>query len=100
MRSIKVISFISLVVLGLSTISCKDKLVEDLCVDEALAIEYKIEVDLINEKDAQLGSEGDIVVGRWTYYSPVCGCNGKTYSNDHYAKLEGIISYTMGDCEN
>ena len=78
----------------------KDELVEDLCVDEALAIEYKIEVDLINEQDAQLGSEGDIVVGRWTYYSPVCGCNGKTYSNDHKAKLESIISYTMGDCEN
>ena len=58
MRSIKVISFI---VLGLSTISCKDKLVEDLCVDEALAIEYKIEVDLINEQDAQLGSEANRV---------------------------------------
>ena len=100
MRSIKVISFISLVVLGLSTISCKDELVEDLCVDEALAIEYKIEVDLINEQDAQLGSEGDIVVGRWTYYSPVCGCNGKTYSNDHEAKLEGIFIFTEGDCEN
>ena len=44
MRSIKVISFISLVVLGLSAISCKDKL-----------------VDLINEQDAQLGSEANRV---------------------------------------
>ena len=101
MKNIKVISFICLAILVFSTFSCaKDELVEDLCVDEALAIEYKIEVDLINEQDAQLGFEGDILVGRWTYYSPVCGCNGKTYSNDHKAKLESIISYTMGDCEN
>ena len=101
MRNIKVIRFICLAVLVLSTFSCaKDELIEDFCVDKALAIEYKIEVDLINEQDAQLGSEGDIVVWRWTYYSPVCACNGKTYSNEHYAKLEGIISYTMGDCEN
>jgi hypothetical protein len=32
-----------------------------LCVDEALAIEHKIEVDLINEQDAQLGSEANRV---------------------------------------
>ena len=99
MRSIKVISFISLVVLGLSTISCKDELVDVSCVDEALAIEYKIEVDLINEQDAQLGSEANRVwIGM--YYSPVCGCDNKTYSNDHEAKLEGIFIFTEGDCEN
>ena len=100
MRSIKVISFINLVVLGLSTISCKDELVDVSCVDVLSRDAYELEVDLINEQDAQLGNEGDIVVGRWTYYSPVCGCNGKTYSNDHEAKLEGIFIFTEGDCEN
>ena len=39
-------------------------------------------------------------VGAYTYYSPVCGCNNESYSNDHFAKLEGVTSFTMGDCEN
>ena len=40
------------------------------------------------------------MIGVYTYHPPVYGCNGKTYSNDHSAKLEGIISFTMGDYEN
>lgn len=40
------------------------------------------------------------MIGAYPYYSTVCGCNGKTYPNDHSAKLEGVISFTVGDCEN
>ena len=47
MRSIKVISFISLVVLGLSTISCKDELEDVSCVDETKRIAYDLEVQTI-----------------------------------------------------
>ena len=42
----------------------------------------------------------DVDVGMWTYYSPVCGCDNKTYPNDHFANLEGIFNFTKGDCEN
>ena len=96
MKKLKVIGFVGLVVLGLSTISCsKDELVEDLCIDEVAAAAYRIETDILLAEDEENG-----VTGRFTYRSPVCGCNGKSYFNDHLAKLEGVVSYTMGDCEN
>jgi hypothetical protein len=101
MRSIKVISFIILVVLGLSTISCKDELEDVSCVDETKRIAYDLEVQTILDNiDEGILLDEDIDVGMWMYYSPVCGCDNKTYPNDHFAKLEGIFIFTEGDCEN
>ena len=38
--------------------------------------------------------------GRVCYqlYLPVCGCNGKTYSNSCVAESYGIIRYAEGAC--
>ena len=52
MKKLKVIGFVGLVVLGLSTISCsKDELVEDLCIDEVAAAAYNIETQRLLAED-------------------------------------------------
>ncbi|MEO0340366.1 MAG: Kazal-type serine protease inhibitor domain-containing protein [Bacteroidota bacterium] len=33
-------------------------------------------------------------------YNPVCGCNGKTYSNACMAKVSGILKWEKGTCED
>ena len=32
-------------------------------------------------------------------YRPVCGCNGKTYSNPCVASSYGISEFTYGECK-
>ena len=33
-------------------------------------------------------------------YAPVCGCDGETYSNVCYAKVNGVSSFTSGECDS
>lgn len=50
-----------------------------------------------NELSFEINSSNSIVCD--DIYSPVCGSDKKTYSNYCYAKKNGIVDYTIGECE-
>lgn len=42
--------------------------------------------------------EKNILISCITVYDPVCGCDGKEYSNACIAQAEGILSWQAGNC--
>ena len=42
--------------------------------------------------------EKNILISCILVYEPVCGCDGKTYSNACIAEAEGVLRFTSGEC--
>ena len=52
--------------------------------------------------NSDIDCKGDLTHGVYCTeeYAPVCGCDGETYSNACYARVNGIKTYTSGECKS
>ena len=66
---------VKVILIGLLLWGCKS--IDNKCIDES-----KINPEAICTMD----------------YTPVCGCNNKTYSNACKAENEGVLKWTDGEC--
>jgi hypothetical protein len=73
----KKLSLFILLLVSFSAFQCDDEIPSDACIDPE-----KIKVGACT-KD----------------YSPVCGCDSKTYGNSCAADLAGVKSWTLGACK-
>ncbi len=66
------------------------------CEKEELTSE---KFDPIYDNTEQCIGEQDVNTMCTQVYSPVCGCNNSTYSNECHARAAGVLSWTQGECQ-